>query len=147
MFALGLTDLLVVSLRLSIRIMLRVKYQWTDLVCKVLYYHVNVAYRFSNWILVSWTLEQSIAVIFPLKLNAWYSNRKVGTILSLPIIINACLLVSQLIEVSSINTSNGLMVCIYSKYYYVAYAMIEHCFICISRLYLWFSAISLLFQK
>lgn len=128
MFVLGVTDFLVVLLRLSIKIMVQSNYQWTDLICRAMYYSANVAYVFSNWILVAWTIERTVAVVFPLKLNIWYSNKKVLTILSVILATNASLFVPELIEISSVYTSAGRRVCFYSQYYYKYYAMIENCF-------------------
>lgn len=118
---LGITDFVVVSLRLVIISLIRYSFRWTDASCKIFYYVVNVAYTFSNYILVSWTIERFIAVVFPFKLYTWRTLGKIKLVLLFFCVMCLGLGIPQITERSA--SPKG--VCTYSKFYYETYANIE----------------------
>lgn len=67
-------------------------------------------------------------VLFPLKFGAWYSVQKVRTLLGNILVVNACLIVPQINELSSFRTLNGIKICTASDYYLKVYAFIENSF-------------------
>lgn len=53
MLVLGVTDFCVVSFRLTTKLMTKLSLTWTNLTCRCFYYSVNLAYLYSDWILVN----------------------------------------------------------------------------------------------
>lgn len=53
MIVLGVTDFIVVSLRIALYSMNIVKFLWTDAACKAMLYTLNVSYVYSNLVVVS----------------------------------------------------------------------------------------------
>lgn len=98
-----------------------VGYRWTDISCKLLYL-VKVFYIFSNWSLVSWTIEILTAVLFPMKINILCTrgNLKIVHFTSFVII---CLVTIHLLTESyseSIPIS-GNQICRYTPFSYELY--------------------------
>lgn len=127
MLLLGCTDFQVVSVRLAIHILRMLKYNWTDVSCKILMYASNVGYFFSNWILVSWTIERFVAVVYPLKKITWCTSKKVKTALTVTLFICCLILVPQFLETySSYSSSKSKYLCEFSALYYKRYAIFEN---------------------
>lgn len=129
MFALGVTDCLVVSLRLLLLLLRQTKHQWTNISCKLMFYTLNTSYVFSNWILVSWTVERFIAVMFPMKMNIWCSIRNVKRMLLIVLFVCCCLMIPQITEAQTISYGIGdTAICYYSAIYFSTFAMLENFF-------------------
>lgn len=99
MFVLGLTDLCVVCLRLTLKTLENVDYSWSEISCKCLLFLINHLYLYSNWIVVGWTLERFVAVEFPMRMNAWSTMRNVKLILILFFIGSALIMIPEITEV------------------------------------------------
>lgn len=127
MFVLGVTDILVVCLRMTFNSMLVLKYAFTDAACKCFFFTANVAYLFSNWILVVWTIERCVAVLFPLKLSTLSSTRVISLTLVIVLLFIMGIMVPQITEPLSVLSLFGEYICFYSTFYYRTYAMIENC--------------------
>lgn len=127
MFTLGITDLVVVTIRMAFRILLTYNFFWNDVSCKSIYFISNFSYIFSNWILVAWTLERSIAVLFPLKLNSWCTSRKANIILLVFCTLCICIAVPEITEMSSFKTQDNKSICLFSRFYQTTFAMVQNC--------------------
>lgn len=124
MIALGVTDFIVVLFRLCIHFLRISKYVWTDLSCQTLLFITNLGYVFSNWILVSWTVERFIAVVFPLKMNAWCTVSVVKKGMAVAFSVCCLVLIPQLVETSSVyNAAQKKVECIFSDAYYNKYSV------------------------
>lgn len=123
MLFLGITDLLVITFRLLIYSIQIFKIPLTDQLCRSLLFIANVVYVFSNWILVCWTIERFIAVVFPIKLNVWCTVPVMKRVLVLCLILCGIPFISQIfVSYSSLLTP---YICIYHPTYYKIYAHIE----------------------
>lgn len=127
MFVLGVTDFLVVSTRIIPSVFDHFMFQWTDASCKILYYLINVCYLFSNWILVSWTLERFIAVIFPMKLNVWCTVPTMKKVLCVCCALSFITLTPQITECFSVlSVDRTRSLCTYSAFYFQIYSHFEN---------------------
>lgn len=125
MLILGVTDLFVVITRTTINVMASLNYMWTDVSCKLLLYASNTSYVFSNWVLVSWTIERFIAVVYPLKLNIWCNLRNVKIILFIILAVCCVIVTPQLTEIFSTFSTTRKSICLFSEIYVRIYALIE----------------------
>lgn len=125
MLVLGFTDLFVVSIRTLLHCLKLMEFVWTDATCKWIYYFTNVSYLFSNWILVSWTLERFIAVFFPMKLNVWCTLPVIKRVLCVCCLISFLVLIPQITEGTSLLNGNSYL-CTYSVFYFRIYSHIEN---------------------
>lgn len=127
MLILGVTDFIVVSFRITFKTMMFLNYTFRDVDCRIIYFFTNVAYIFSNWILVVWTIERSVAVLFPLKLSTLSTSRVILVTLAIQLLSITCISVPQIMEISSVLSSTGKYGCVHSTFYHKTYAMIENC--------------------
>lgn len=119
---LGATDLLNVIMKI-------ISFQslyWTDLTCKVKFFIINISYTFSNWIIVSWTVERFIAVVFPLKLNIWCTVYKVRIALGCLLVACVAITIPHLIYVESLDRVSGGRGCVFADVYYKYYSSVEN---------------------
>lgn len=123
MITLGTTDLFVITFRLLIYSMETFEVPLTDQLCRCLLFLANLMYVFSNWILVCWTIERCIAVIFPIKNNVWCSVQVMRRALCGCFILCGISLSSQIIF--SYRSSASDYVCVYRLGYYKIYSHIE----------------------
>lgn len=123
MLTLGLTDTCVVSTRITLYLLQFYNFQWTDIACKTIYYVNNTPHLFSNLIVVSWTIERFIVIVFPLKMSARCTVLNVKELLLLLLVLSCLVLIPQIAETHTVRISNKTF-CSYSKLYYSTYAMI-----------------------
>lgn len=127
MFFLGIADLFVVSSRLVVQILREIEYGWASVECKMAYFITNTSYLYSNWILISWTLERFVAVMFPLKINIWCTVRAVKNYMPALLVLCCLSMIPQITEIQSVSSINGKKkICQYSTIYYSTYAMLEN---------------------
>lgn len=129
MFVIGITDLVLVSLRFTYHLLEQFEYQWTNISCKILYFFSNCSYSFSNWVLVTWTVERFLAVLVPMKMNVWCTLSSVKTVL-ITLSATCCLIaIPVLTEAHTIKLVNRNSVyCKYSEFYFQTYLMIDSIF-------------------
>lgn len=128
MIILGCTDFQVVSVRLAVQILRVLEYNMTDVLCKLCVYVGNVGYLFSNWILVSWTAERFVAVLFPLNMNTWCTSRIVRKTLTVMFFICCLSLVPQLLATHSFySIRTNKYMCRFTSLYYERFAVLEMC--------------------
>lgn len=126
MIALGITDFFVVFFRLCIHVLRSFKYNWTDVSCKLLLFSCNLLYFFSNWILVTWTIERFVAVLFPLKMNGWCTVNVTKKVLCVAFTACCLVLIPQLIGTSVFyNAERSTFICIFSNAYYNKYSIFD----------------------
>lgn len=126
MFALGVTDLLVVLFRLLQHILNLIEYKWNDLMCEVLAYVVNSFYILSNWLLVSWTVERFIAVKYPFRVVSVCSFNNLKIVHATLIIFSCLINLPQLTELTvDVSLTNNRHFCEYSTFYYQHYLLFE----------------------
>lgn len=126
MLVLGITDFFLVFTRTTINAMRNFNYHWTDFSCKLLHYSVNSSYVFSNWVLLSWTIERFIAVMFPIKLSIWCTQRNVKIFLFLFLMSCALIMIPNITEINALPTNSGRVTCQASAFYFRNFAMIEN---------------------
>lgn len=125
MLLLGVTDLLVVIVRLSIHFLYEFKFQLTNFWCKTLYFTLNSSYVLSNWILVSWTVERFIAVMFPIKVYKLYTLTHAKTTIALFLVMSCAVASPHITEMYSVPVGDSIY-CQPTQYYYETYAMFEN---------------------
>lgn len=123
MLFLGTTDLFVVMIRLLIYSLQTFKVPLTDQLCRAFLFVANLVYVFSNWILVCWTIERFIAVVFPIKLNAWCTVPVMKRVLLVCLTLCSITFIPQIFF--SYRSPLTHYVCIYHPEYYTIYAHIE----------------------
>ncbi|XP_053392232.1 somatostatin receptor type 2-like [Mercenaria mercenaria] len=128
MIVLGCTDLLTVTARFTYRMIELYSETKSSAYCKILSYILTVAQVYSNLILVSWTLERFIAVIFPIKLASWCSIRNTKITSGLLLLFCMAITIPYITEVDAINIWNGktlVNVCQFSEFMYSTWTHIE----------------------
>lgn len=127
MFVLGATDLFVVSSRMIYQTMNVLHVRFSKLACQTIFFLINVFYTFSNWIVVCWTVERFIAVMFPMKLNAWCSVRMMKSFLICCLVMCFLILSPQFTQIYSATSKTGDRVfCMYSEFHTTVYSHIEN---------------------
>lgn len=128
MIALGIADLMAVSGRFVHRMLDRYGVRRHNFDCKSVRYIYTVGLVYSNLILMAWTLERFIAVMFPLKLSVWCSIR--NTKITIGTLFVACALLSiPFFTDSAVMTFwsgiEYLRVCELTEFAYAVYTHIE----------------------
>lgn len=126
MMFLGITDLMVVVMRITHRF----TYQWFPNVvtgpwCKIIYFLTNLNYIYSNWIVVSWTIERCIAVVFPLKLNIWCNVKRIKFFLFILFVVCILFSIPYITEMNSEVKLSGRRACTWSQFYHAYYTFVE----------------------
>lgn len=129
MFLLGITDFLNVAMRIIVLGMGNlINIFQTDWSCRVLYFTINTSYIFSNWIVVCWTIERLIAVVFPLQLNVWCTSRKMKTALLVLFLMSCGVSFPHIIYTFLNYTIGGKGYCEVTEMYYEFYSSLENIF-------------------
>lgn len=126
MFVLGVTDFFVVLTRLTIHILRLGQYRWTDMSCKSFNYFVNIFYIYSNWVLVSWTLERLVAVMFPMKMNSLCTRGVLKKIIFTSFVVICLVTIPLITESHSVSIANsGNQICQFTPFYFKIYSTFE----------------------
>lgn len=129
MLVLGITDLIINVLRLALHVMEYFQYSWSKAGCQILFFATNSAYMFSNWVLISWSSERFIAVIFPLKISVWCCVKNAKKVLSVFLIGTCIVMLPEILEVHTLYSDNNKrFYCWYSQTYFKIYASIQTTF-------------------
>ncbi|XP_052268854.1 gonadotropin-releasing hormone receptor-like [Dreissena polymorpha] len=89
---LSIADFSACVLRFSQFYLYEIGFNWTEYICRGSQYLSNTSSMLSNYIILCWTFERTIAVTFPLMFNIWFSFRKVIILLSIVCVL--CFLIS-----------------------------------------------------
>lgn len=103
--------------------------------CQLFTFLSNVCSNLSVWLVVAFTIERFVAVLYPLKRQSMYTVRRARCTVFYLVLFHAINCSPLLVLVIS-NKSNGEMVCTYDEslqvsMLYILYARIAHVCICI----------------
>lgn len=128
MIALGIADLMAVTSRFIYRMLAEYNVKRYNFECKSLRYIYTVGLIYSNIILMAWTLERFIAVMFPLKLSVWCSIRNtkitIGTLFVVCALLSIPFLTDSLVMVFW-NRIEHVYICELNEFLYTVYIHIE----------------------